>query len=138
MEKELQLNDQVKAYFQEIGKWARFLGIVGYIGIGLLLVVSFAVPYFISFLGASELSQIPPSTLATVYFILAGVYFFPVNYLYKFGVKIKSSMAHADEISFEEAVKNLKSHYKFIGVFTLILISMYGFIFVMSLIAFLF
>ena len=138
MENNIQLNNEVNACFLEIGKWSRFLGIIGYIGIGILLLISFMTPYFIQLLGTKELAQIPTSTLSTVYFVLAGVYFFPVNYLYKFGTHIKTSLQENDETTFLLALKNLKSHYKFIGVFTLVLISLYGFIFVMSLLSFLF
>ena len=136
MKKNLELNDTLNAYFLEIGKWSRFLGIVGYVGIGLLVLISFTTPYFIKLLGASELAKIPSTTLSTVYFILAGVYFYPVNYLYKFGTQIKISLNNNDETTFLAAVKNLKSHYKFIGIFTLVLVSLYGFIFMMSLLSF--
>ncbi len=136
MKKNLELNDTLSAYFLEIGKWSRFLGIVGYVGIGILLLISFTTPYFIKLLGASELAQIPSATLSTVYFILAGIYFFPVNYLYKFGMQIKTSLDNNDETTFLVAIQNLKSHYKFIGVFTLVLLSLYGFIFMMSLLSF--
>jgi hypothetical protein len=136
MKKNLELNDTLNAYFLEIGKWSRFLGIVGYVGVGLLVLISFTTPYFIKLSGASELAKIPSTTLSTVYFILAGVYFYPVNYLYKFGTQIKISLNNNDETTFLSAVKNLKSHYKFIGVFTLVLVSLYGFIFMMSLLSF--
>ena len=69
---------------------------------------------------------------------MAGVYFFPVKYLYDFGKKMKSSLELEEQESFAESIKSLKSHYKFIGMFTVIIMSMYLMVFLFAVLGSLF
>lgn len=134
----LKFNENIQAYLLEIAKWSRFLGIIGYVGIGLLILISFFIGSFLSILPASELHTVPVSTLSIVYFILAGVYFFPVNYLFQFSKSLKNSLETENQDIFENALKNLKSHYKFIGMFVAVIISMYGILFLGAIMRFIF
>ena len=60
-----------------------------------------------------------------IYLVLALIYVFPVLYLFKFSTKMKSPLQTKDNEVLANAFKNLKSHYKFIGVFTIITLSLY-------------
>jgi hypothetical protein len=53
------------------------------------------------------------------------LYFFPVLYLFNFSKKMKNALSNNKTVDFTLAFKNLKSHYKFIGIFTIVIISMY-------------
>jgi hypothetical protein len=60
-----------------------------------------------------------------VYLVLALLYFFPVLYLYQFSKKMKEALQSKNDDVLATAFEKLKSHYKFIGVFTIIFISLY-------------
>ena len=133
MKEKINIDEDIKSFFFEIAKWSRFLGIVGYIGVGILILIAFFITPFLKMIPNADLQNIPATSLAVVYFILAGVYFFPVNYLYKFGKQTQESLEEDNQEGFKSAVENLKSHYKFIGVFTAVLISMYALIFLTAI-----
>jgi ATP/ADP translocase len=121
---------------RETAKWAKLLGILGYVGIGFLVLFSFFVKGIFEMLPETNMQQIPTSALSIVYFVLAGIYFFPVNYLYQFGKNMRRSLETEDQELFKGALKNLKSHYKFIGMFALVIVSLYGVLFLSAFIGF--
>jgi len=57
---------------------------------------------------------------------MAGIYFFPVYYLYNFSSKLKDAIRLNSEVILENSFKNLKSHYKFMGIVLLIFLVIYG------------
>jgi len=71
--------------------------------------------------------------MTVTYLVLALIYFFPVYYLLQFANKMKKALSTKNEETLTNAFEMLKSHYKFIGVFTIITISLYALLFVVSL-----
>ena len=123
-----------KSYLSEIATWARFFAILGFIFIGLLLVFAFfAVPIF----GTVTKSQSGvPDDLGSIMLVtnvlIAIVYFFPLYYLLQFSKKIKKALKTKNDQMLANAFQMLKSHYKFIGVLTIITISLYFLFFIFS------
>jgi len=124
-----------KSYLSEIATWARFFAILGFIFIGLLLVFAFfAVPIF----GTVTKSQSGvPDDLGSIMHVtnvlIAIVYFFPLYYLLQFSKKIKKALKTKNDQMLANAFQMLKSHYKFIGVLTIITISLYFLFFISAL-----
>jgi hypothetical protein len=56
-----------------------------------------------------------------------------VYYLFQFSSKMKKALATKNDETLASAFKMLKSHYKFIGVFTIITLSLYALLFIVSL-----
>jgi len=129
----MHISDEIKEYLIETAKWTRFLAIIGFIGIGLLILIAFSAKYFFSLLPLQTVQAVAIGTLSVIYFILAGIYFFPVNYLFKFSGNLKSALEIEDQEELTSAFKNLKSHYKFIGIFVAIVLSLYAMLFIMAL-----
>ena len=73
--------------------------------------------------------------LGFVYVILALVYFFPILYLFRFAKKMKDSLRTNDNSELTAAFSNLKSHYKFVGIFTIVILSLYLLIFIIAIFA---
>lgn len=120
-----QLNAEIKGYIVTISKWGKFLSILGFIGIGLMVIAAL-------FMGSmvASLSNIPEGVssgtmITVVYLIIAVVYFFPVLYLYKASTNLGAGIDSGSEESLTEGFKNLKSHYKFIGIFAIVILSIY-------------
>lgn len=113
----------------ETSKWSLFLSIVGFIGLGLMLIGSLM---FISM--ANEINSFsygrrndfPLEGLGLIYIIMTILFFFPVYYLFKFAITMKAALGSSNPIGFDEATGFLKSHYKFNGFMTIIIMSIYA------------
>jgi hypothetical protein len=127
---ELQLDQTAKDFLKETIKWAYFLGIVGFVGIGLIL--AFAVFAGVIF---SQLGSTMPgmgiyggsfgTIMSVVYFLMAALYFFPVYYLFKFAVNGKKAFKDNNSEALTDSLGYLKSHYKFVGVLMASMIVLY-------------
>ncbi|WP_337967317.1 DUF5362 family protein [uncultured Flavobacterium sp.] len=135
---ELQLNETAKDFLKETAKWANFLSILGFVGIGLMLI-------FAVFAGSifSAMGNTMPGMggmggsfgiiMAVVYVVIAVIYFFPVYYLNKFAVNAKRAFRDNDSEALTNSFGYLKSHYKFIGILTIAILVLYGLIIVFAI-----
>jgi hypothetical protein len=80
---ELIISNESKHHLLQISKWGVFLAVIGYIGIGLIVIVGLVM--MVGF-GRSNMFGMAPETtwLSVVYLIIAIIYFFPVRYLHRF------------------------------------------------------
>lgn len=125
----LQLNHNIKHYLQEIARWSRFLAICGYVFCAIF--VLFSIYLIISPENPMNASKSPlvGMGIGVLYLVFSGLYFIPVNYLYKFSTKTKQALFDRDFRVLEFAFKNLKSLMKFTGIFTIVIIALYALIF---------
>lgn len=114
---------QAEVYLRETAKWAKFLAVIGFIFMGLMVLGSFAVFAFAGSIGS--LMPFPIGGIGFLYLVLAGVYFFPIYYLLQFANKAKHALASKSTQSLSESMKNMKSHYKFMGIFTIVMLALY-------------
>jgi len=126
------LNDQMRSYIQEISKWSYFLSIIGFIGIGFIILAAlFAGMIFGSM--SNELGMgmgmMSGGVITVLYLIIGGVYFFPVLYLFRFSTKAKAALRSGSDSELTEAFENLKSHYKFLGIMTIVVLGLYALLF---------
>ncbi|MCL7753134.1 DUF5362 family protein [Polaribacter sp. Z022] len=131
---QLTLTKASKNFLRETARWAKFLAIIGFILIGLMLVFAmFATTIFD--MAAKMQPGVPEYlglTMTIVYLVLAIIYFFPVYYLLQFSVKMKKALTSKNDETLAKAFEMIKSHYKFLGVFTIITISLYVLLFIVS------
>ncbi len=123
---QLTLTSRAKGFLKETAKLCKFLSILGFIGLGLLFLSSF----FISTIyGSMPQATSMPFNLGTAmtifYMLMIVIYIFPLYYLYQFSVKLKKALTSKDDEVLASAFEMLKSHYKFVGVFTIIILSIY-------------
>lgn len=127
--KQFQLTDEDLTYLEETAKWARFLSIIGFISLGFLFLGGIA---FATVLG-SLMPQVPGSTIsgpliAGMYIGIAAIFLFPTINLYQFGTRTKRAIASADPLLLSQGLKAQKSLYKFLGIYSIIVLAIYGFI----------
>lgn len=133
---ELNFSDQIATYLKEISTWSYFLSIIGFIGIGFMVLFG---ALFGTILGDMpndpyEAIGLNMGYFGLIYIVIALVYFFPVLYLFNFSRKMKSALATKNNDDLSSAFGNLKSHYKFLGIFTIVIISLYLLMFVAAFI----
>lgn len=120
---ELVLEIQAEVYLKETRKWAKFLAIVGFIFMGIMVIASLVM--FIYSSCYSSFMPFPMWGIGFCYLVLAGVYFFPIYYLLQFSNKAKQALLGRSTETLTESMKYLKSHYKFIGIFTIVMLTLY-------------
>lgn len=118
-----------KAHLLDTAKWARFLAIVGFIGLGLLILFS-----IISLITAPVKDDFNTSTAydtgvvaGTIigFLLIAALYFFPCLFLLRFANKMKTAIEANDITALNEAFKNLKVTFRYLGVLTIIFIVLF-------------
>lgn len=131
-----------KEYLFTAAKWSRFLGIVGFIMTGIIVIAAISS----LFLGSifSKLGDDNPyssgvlagigSMLVGIYAIAGAIYFFISLYLYNFGTKTKLALTENDSHALTEGLKNLKSFFSLSGILAAIVVGLYGIIIVFGVI----
>ena len=119
----------------ETAKWGKFLSIVGFVFVGVILIVALWLGYFLTQI-ESELAQTSPflkgPMMAGIYILMAVLYFFPCLYLYRYSQKTKAAIVERDQVQLTEALANQKSLYKFMGILTIVGLCFYAFIFLFA------
>ncbi|MBZ4188797.1 DUF5362 family protein [Niabella beijingensis] len=123
--KHLEVNEQGKLYLDEASKWAKFLGIIGFIFLFFMLIGGFGVMMAGS--AAFRNSGIPFSGafIGLLYIAFAALYFFPAFYLYKFGTIARRALQNESLTELNEGLRYLKSFFKFAGILTIVVIAFY-------------
>ena len=67
----------------------------------------------------------PPFVFGLIYLIIGAVYFFPILYLYRFSSLIRKALQNKDTQILDIAFRNLKAHYKYIGILMIIALGIY-------------
>jgi hypothetical protein len=132
---EMKLSESAKDFLKETAKWAYFLSILGYIGICFIIFVALFAGTLFSAMGKMNpvMGAMGSSfgiVITFVYFLIATLYFFPVYYLNKFASTAKAAIKNNDSETLTTSLEYLKSHYKYIGIMTLVIFSLYLLMFV--------
>jgi hypothetical protein len=92
----------------------------------LMLMGSFFIGAFYNTMPQADIMPFDLGIVVTlIYIVVALIYIFPIYYLYQFSSKMKEALISKDDAVLVTAFEMLKSHYKFIGVFTIIMLSVY-------------
>lgn len=134
----LMITDISKYYLTETAQWTQFLSIVGFVGTGLIIVLSFFIGSIFSSMPfpGGEMSNMPKGfgfIFGVIYFLIGVLYFFPSWYLYNFTRKMKTALTKNDSEALEVALSNQKSFYKFWGILMIVLLGFYGLVAIVSL-----
>lgn len=130
------LDQEALSTLDEIRKWAFFLSILGFIGIGFVLLLGFFMGNIISTFTSQISPAFPFRFLSIFYLLFALLYFFPVFYLYRFSVQMKIAIHQNSQESLNSSFGNLKSLFRFLGIFTIIVLSLYLIVFITVIVVF--
>jgi Family of unknown function (DUF5362) len=126
---DLQLDQTALNYLNESARWARFLAIIGFITCGFMVIGGFlygsdVANQFASLSGEGFI--VGKGVLSFIYIFIALILFFPCLYLFNFSSKMRKAFRGNDQPVLSDALKNLKSFFKFYGIFTIIMLSIYA------------
>lgn len=131
----LHLTEESKSFLKETAKWAYFLSILGFVGVGFMVVLALFMGTIFSKLGVfgARFGMMEGGFITVIYLLLAVLYFFPVYYLFQFSSKAKVAFNCNDYETLTTSFEYLKSHYKFMGILALVIFSIYGVVFLFSI-----
>ncbi|OYW75359.1 MAG: hypothetical protein B7Z37_13705 [Verrucomicrobia bacterium 12-59-8] len=110
--------------------WVRFMSVLMWIGVALMLLVAAGMG-LVSVLGAAKsissgpLGGVQLVVFAVIYGVLAFLYIFPAIKLWKYANRIGSLGATRSVADLDAALNEQRSFWKFVGVMTIIMISLY-------------
>jgi hypothetical protein len=123
---QLAITSAAKSFLTETAKWCKFLSILGFVGLGLLLLSSFFINTIYSNMPQATTMPFNLGIAVTIgYVFMIAIYIFPIYYLYQFSIQLKKALISKEDETLANAFEMLKSHYKFTGVFTIIMLSIY-------------
>jgi len=132
----MELDPMVKSTFLEMARWTKFLSILGFIALGLMLVGGFFVGIALSKMASGNaLAGVGTTGIIMIYIVIAAINFYPVYALMKYSTCMKSALNTNNKLKFNEAVHYLKNFFKYFGILAVIVLCLYGLIFIFAMIA---
>ena len=134
---ELQVDHEVSSHLRETAKWAKFLSIVGFVFIGFILV-------FLAIAGSRVASYSYSSPIGAalgsggfmqivLLFAMVALYFFPCLFMFQFANKMLRALRNNDQYTLVASFRQLKLCYKYVGILTIVIISIYVLLFVIAM-----
>lgn len=125
-ENQLLVSTEMKSDLLSISRWTKFLAILGFIGIGFMLIAAFIMivssVIMSSYIYKDTLLMV---IIAIFYLIFAVVYFFPVLYLMRSAIDLGKGVNDHNNELLASAIKNLKAHFKYMGIMIIATIGLY-------------
>lgn len=133
----LVINGDIRAYLMETAKWGRFLAIVGFVGMVLMIIfMIFGLQFFNSLVPQPEGQAAMQSAMSGMYIgigILSLIYVIPLLFLYRGSVGFIRALNNNTQEDLTTGFQNYKALFKFMGIFTIIILSIYGIVIIGSL-----
>lgn len=131
---EFGIDDMSRIHLAETAKWAKFLSIVGFVMCGLIVLLSFFVgTFFSASMEQTERYQYESKfaglgILMTIFYLAIGVlYFFPCLFLFRFANQMTAALNTNEQLTLNKSFQNLKRMFRYMGILTIIIISLYIF-----------
>jgi hypothetical protein len=129
---ELHLDQPSINYLSEAARWSRFLSVIGFIYCGLIVILGLFFGTLMTRMipGMGNDATVPAimgSSFFGFFFIIMGlIMFFPALYLFNFSTKLRRALNNNDQSLLTDALKNLKSFFKFYGIVVIVVLSFYA------------
>ena len=132
------LTENMVFYLRKASPWLRFIGVVGFVCLGLAVVTILIFAFGLSSM-VPDTPEFAPFRaigpgMALLYILFLSLYFFPTLYIFRFGKCLRSYIYTNDNSDLEEAFKNNKSLWTFLGVLVIIGIAFMALAFLIGII----
>jgi MFS family permease len=107
-------------------KWAMFIAIIGFIFLGLFIVIGALAGTFLSAFSKGDAARSVPEILVFILLILIAIInFFPVLFLFRFSKHIHKTIQTLDKEELRKAIVNLKAFFLYLGILIIVVLSFY-------------
>ncbi|MEQ6167484.1 DUF5362 family protein [Ekhidna sp. MALMAid0563] len=124
-EKELQITGTDKSTLLETAKWGKFLGIVGFIMSGFIILAGI-------FMFGGTFDEVYPGFgggIGVFYILISLLYIFPSLYLFRFSTQMKEGLESGDQERCTNAFNYLRRLFLFMGILTIVVLALYALVF---------
>jgi hypothetical protein len=137
----MQLDGAAQQALKNTGKWAMFFAVLGFIGVGIMVLVGIVAGGAMMLAGSTFANE-PSTGVATgffgggmmlMYVIIGGVYLFPLIKLFKFSQTIEAALKKQDDSMLSTALVHLNKHYKILGYYTIVIFGIYVLVFLAAM-----
>jgi Family of unknown function (DUF5362) len=138
----LEIDNYAKNTFYDMVKWSKFLAVLGFIGLGLMIagglyaIVAAGSYSSYSYYSRNSFGGIYGTMMFFIYIIIAALYFYPTFALLKYSTCMKTAVTTNNKAKFNEAITYLKNMFKYIGIVMIIILSVYALIFIFAIFAY--
>lgn len=115
----VKVTDSMIASMRSTKPWTKFLAIMGFVGVGLMVLLGVGFVLFANMF-PNQKNAPPPFFMGFFYILFSVLYFVPALYLYKYSSSIANFLKSNGAIDLESAMSYNKSFWKFVGILTLI------------------
>jgi hypothetical protein len=124
--RKIEIEQETLKHLNTTRKWAMFLAIIGFIFLGLIIIIGLLAGTFLTAFSTGDKGLgIPESFMFIPILLIALVYFFPVLFLFRFSKHTSHAVQHLDKLELHKALKNLKYFFAYLGVLIIIIFSIY-------------
>ncbi|MEI8047841.1 MAG: hypothetical protein WCI92_10725 [Bacteroidota bacterium] len=124
----LQFTSESVVYLLKAAKWGKFLAILGFVVTGLCIVSGIGMIFVINRIPEDMLPlnmSFSPQIVIVFYILFAGIYTIPVFFLNSFSNNAIRAINLSDSAVLTTSIKNLKNLFVFVGVSTIVILSLY-------------
>jgi hypothetical protein len=133
----LSIDPVTKDNLSETAKWARFMAIVGFVFLGIMvlsgLMVSLTMSRFETLNGNGGLMGAAGSSVAVIYLIFAAIAFFPLLFTFRFASHMQGALNSNDQARLNASFQNLKVCFRYLGIITIISLALFALTFFVAL-----
>jgi len=124
--RKIEIEQETLNHLNTTRKWAMFLAIIGFIFLGLIIIVGLIAGTFLTAFNSGEKELgIPESLMFVPIFLMAAIYFFPILFLFRFSKHTSHAILTLDKLELNKAIKNLKFYFAYIGILIIVTFSFY-------------
>ena len=116
----LEVTENSKIYLKTATMWSKFIAIMGFIGIGFMVLGAITIIPMSALVPTYSPSPIPYSALGILYLVMAAIIFFPTLYLLRFSQQTKRALELSNALELEEGFRNMKRYWKFQGIMLIV------------------
>lgn len=125
LDQKIQLTEDSLYSLDTIWRWTSFFSVLGFIGIAFMVLLGIIMGLVFTAFDNGVLGSGFKFIISAFYLIFAAAYFLPVLYLFRFSNSTKNALRNRSSLDLSVAFKNLKRHFQYVGIMTIVLIGLY-------------
>jgi hypothetical protein len=124
--RKIEIEQETLDHLNTARKWAMFLAIIGFIFLGLLIVIGVLAGTFLTaFSSGNKGPGVSDSLMLIPVLLVVVILFFPVLFLFRFSKHASRAIQNLDKLRLHRAIKNLRFYFGYIGVLIIIIFIFY-------------
>jgi hypothetical protein len=122
----IEIDEITLRHLKSAGKWSMFIGIIGFILLGIIIVAGILAGTFLAAFNTGDTgTKLPDAVVMAIVLSIGVICLFHVFFLVRFSKHASNAVRLHDSNEFKKAVKSLKLYFVYIGILIIILLSGY-------------